>query len=255
MVFDHDPKLQVQTTNLSRTGLCVSSDYLAETGAELSGAIMLPGLPAPFRARVIWARKVRAGQSLNEKNTMGLEFTVAPGGVYDQYIDDAGGGRPTGAHPSVAPQPSSPPTQPAHEAVPTLAPVRRAPPPAQWLSSPKGLIGQIKHTIEARDLAAPAGTYSSGLASATVASWVEQAAMRCVAGILPPNAVTVGVNLHITVGHEPAALVGDKIATTVRVSEVSADGNLLTFELRVDDGRRALVAGRHTRLLLHHRKL
>ncbi len=87
VVFDHDPRLRAFTINLSRGGLCISSDYVTAPGTELGGAVVLPdGERANFEAMVAWARKVRA---LDDTNKMGLDFVIPPGENYYEMIEEA----------------------------------------------------------------------------------------------------------------------------------------------------------------------
>ena len=87
VVFDHDPGRPAFTGSISRKGIGISSDFVAVPGTRIEAAIVLPdGQKANFEAVVVWARKVRAGASLTAMNSMGLEFIIPPGELYNRLL-------------------------------------------------------------------------------------------------------------------------------------------------------------------------
>jgi predicted thioesterase len=103
IIFAHDPKRPAYTRNLSDGGLCIISDYVAKPGTELSGSIVLPdGHRDGFECTVVWARKLKGENAIQDTNTMGVEFLIPPSEAYLAYIASAlEGNQPSSDHPAV----------------------------------------------------------------------------------------------------------------------------------------------------------
>jgi len=243
VVFEHDPRRPAFTTNLSRDGLCISSDWVGEVGTPVSGALVLPdGRQVNFEAEVRWVRKAR-GRDLKDKNTMGVEFAIPPGQAYDSLL----GPEALQENPSAVAA-----AAPAQVAVqPAVAPVEAAPaaPAPTAPASPLGMAHRIQTAVAEGDLADPSGTCPCALSPARAAEWIEEAARRAVLAALGPGSVNIGVELSVNVSHGEPLLVGTPVVTTVQISEASPDGRMLTFEAQIDDGQRVFVRARHRRWL------
>jgi predicted thioesterase len=240
VVFEHDPRRPAFTTNLSRDGLCISSDWVSEVGSAVSGALVLPdGQKVNFEAEVRWVRKAR-GRDLQDKNTMGIEFAIPPGETYDgllgpEALQENPSAVAAAAPATAAPQPAAP------------VPVEAA--PAAPAGSPVGMAHRIQTVVADGDLADPSGTCPCALSPARAAAWVEEASRRAVLAALGPGSVNIGVELSVNVSHGVPLAVGTPVAITVQISEASPDGRMLTFEAQIDDGQRVIVKARHRRWL------
>jgi len=243
VIFDHDARLRAQTSNISPTGLCIASDFIAAPGTMVGGALALPGgTSANFEGAVIWARSVRGTEALTVKNTMGLEFVIPPGEHYDALFE----GQTAPANPKVVAtlQAPAPAPAPAPAARPTAA---LAQPDPVWSVPPVGVVGRTSTTVQPHQLAAPVDRFASSIGPTTAAGWVEQACLQAVAPHLNPKYTTVGVGLQLTVPQHPPTAVGSPVITTARLVEISPDGYLLIFEVSVSDGQRELAFGKHSR--------
>jgi predicted thioesterase len=75
------------TANLSRTGLCLHSDYVVMPGTELTLKLGLPGVAEiSVPAHVEWARKLRGNETLQAAHSMGVRFLQAPGPEYARFM-------------------------------------------------------------------------------------------------------------------------------------------------------------------------
>jgi predicted thioesterase len=252
VLFDHDARVRAQTTNISHTGLCISSDFIAAPGTTVGGALALPGGgSANFEAAVVWARKVRGRDALTDKNTMGLEFIIPPGELYEALFD--GSAAALAAAPALAAQAPAPalapaPT-PASASIPLLATSEQpdTSPGPVWSASPTGQVGRANATALVHHLAAHPDRYATSLGPAAAAEWIEQACVEAVAPHLSPAYTTVGVGLQLTVPQHPPLEVGSVLTATARVASISSDGYTLIFEVSISDGRREVAFGKHSR--------
>jgi hypothetical protein len=275
VIFDHNNTLRAQTTNVSMTGMCIASDYIAVPGTQFLASVTLPdGNMANFEAVVIWARKVRAKADFAEKNTMGLEFIIPPGEHYNAVISaalDGTASKPATAAAvrSTAPavrrtghttRPMTPVAGPAAP-VPTPSAAPAPSPKASPIVSPKstgvdravGKVGMMEAKVKLEDLAAPSDIYPCSISPARAAEWIEKAAVRGVASSLPPGSVSVGVALQIEVKPFPPVRIGCKVATTAKLTGFSPDGKRLIFKFGIDDGEQLIASGRHERMIILQR--
>lgn len=264
VVFDHNNTLRAQTTNVSMTGMCIASDYIAVPGTQVLATVMLPGgQQANFEAVVIWARKVRAKADFAEKNTMGLEFVIPPGEHYNEVIVAALDGkipRQATTSPAItAPQTRAPSARQTSPSVRPAAPAVQA--KAAPVMSPKetvvakavGKVGMLEAKVRLEDLAAPSDLYPCSISPARAAEWIEKAAVRGVASSLPPGSVSVGIALQIEIKPFPPVRIGCRIATTAKFTGFSPDGKRLIFKFGIDDGEQLIASGRHERMIIVQR--
>jgi predicted thioesterase len=245
VILDDVPGIGAVTVNLSRSGLCISSDYLAAPRDEIGAALVLPsGEQANFEATVVWVRKARRSASLEEKNLMGLHFSIPPGEEYNALIDQW----VTTLHSSsTTSAPAVPPADPQREPITTPASVE---PDGVGVISLVGQLGKMSTTVTAEDLAAPSDRFRSTISPTTAGRWAEEASARSVIQLLPPGSVTMGVSLHLMVTHDPPTPVGTRLTTVARVIDVSPDGKIMTLDFKIDDGARVVARGRHARAIV-----
>ena len=77
---------------------------------------------------------------------------------------------------------------------------------------------------------------------------MECAAMWCVQNELPEGKGTVGVN--ISSSHLAPTPVGMKVTATAEVTDVSANGKMITFKVTVSDAEGLIGEGIHTRAVI-----
>ena len=77
---------------------------------------------------------------------------------------------------------------------------------------------------------------------------MECAAMWCVQNELPEGKGTVGVN--ISSSHLAPTPVGMKVTATAEVTDVSANGKMITFKVRASDAEGLIGEGIHTRAVI-----
>lgn len=77
---------------------------------------------------------------------------------------------------------------------------------------------------------------------------MECAAMWCVQNELPEGKGTVGVN--ISSSHLASTPVGMKVTATAEVTDVSANGKMITFKVTASDAEGLIGEGTHTRAVI-----
>ena len=77
---------------------------------------------------------------------------------------------------------------------------------------------------------------------------MECAAMWCVQNELPEGKGTVGVN--ISSSHLAPTPVGMKVTATAEVTDVSANGKMITFKVTASDAEGLIGEGTHTRAVI-----
>ena len=77
---------------------------------------------------------------------------------------------------------------------------------------------------------------------------MECAAMWCVQNELPEGKGTVGVN--ISSSHLAPTPVGMKVTATAEVTDISANGKMITFKVTVSDAEGLIGEGIHTRAVI-----
>ena len=77
---------------------------------------------------------------------------------------------------------------------------------------------------------------------------MECAAMWCVQNELPEGKGTVGVN--ISSSHLAPTPVGMKVTATVEVTDISANGKMITFKVTASDAEGLIGEGTHTRAVI-----
>ena len=77
---------------------------------------------------------------------------------------------------------------------------------------------------------------------------MECAAMWCVQNELPEGKGTVGVN--ISSSHLAPTPVGMKVTATAEVTDVSANGKMITFKVTASDAEGLIGEGTHTRAII-----
>ncbi len=77
---------------------------------------------------------------------------------------------------------------------------------------------------------------------------MECAAMWCVQNELPEGKGTVGVN--ISSSHLAPTPVGMKVTATAEVTEISANGKMITFKVTASDAEGLIGEGTHTRAVI-----
>ena len=77
---------------------------------------------------------------------------------------------------------------------------------------------------------------------------MECAAMWCVQSELPEGKGTVGVN--ISSSHLAPTPVGMKVTATAEVTEISANGKMITFKVTASDAEGLIGEGTHTRAVI-----
>ena len=77
---------------------------------------------------------------------------------------------------------------------------------------------------------------------------MECAAMWCVQKELPEGKVTVGV--EIASSHLAPTPVGVKVTATAEVTDVSANGKMITFKVTASDAEGLIGEGTHTRAVI-----
>ena len=252
VVFDHDPARPAYTSNVSRKGIAVISDFVAVPGSKIEAAVVLPdGQNANFVAVVAWARKARMSASLTAMNSMGLEFSIPPGELYNAFL--------TNAQPSHPPPAGLPVSNDAfakqRQVTLGTSPQPPGPQPEQrsagnWPFSPVGHKGQIAIMVDAKDFSATPERYPCSISLIKAAGWIEQAAVRSLVTILPASMVTIGLSIQVSVEHHPPVLVGDKLDIFTEVAEVGPDGKVLVFEARIESGKQEIGKGQMIRKLV-----
>jgi predicted thioesterase len=206
--------------------------------------VLPSGDQANFEATVVWVRKAKRSASLEEKNLMGLHFSIPPGEEFNALVDEAL--RSQQSH-STTSAPAVRAATPEREPITTPASVE---PDGVGVISLVGQLGKMTTTVTAEDLAAPSDRFPSTISPTTAGRWAEEASARSVIQLLPPGSVTMGVSLHLTVTHDPPTPVGTRLTTIARVIDVSPDGKILTLDFKIDDGARVVARGRHARAIL-----
>ncbi|MCC8035605.1 MAG: thioesterase family protein [Rikenellaceae bacterium] len=84
------------------------------------------------------------------------------------------------------------------------------------------------------------------LASPAMVALMENAAMKCVAGSLPPGSTTVGTEINIT--HTRATAPGRKV--TAKAVLQSVEGRRLTFGVSAADQTGIIGEGTHVRYIV-----
>ena len=79
---------------------------------------------------------------------------------------------------------------------------------------------------------------------------MECAAMWCVQKELPEGKGTVGV--EIASSHLAPTPVGRKVTATAEVTDVSANGKMITFKVTASDAEGLIGEGTHTRAVIHN---
>ena len=77
---------------------------------------------------------------------------------------------------------------------------------------------------------------------------MECAAMWCVQNELPEGKGTVGVN--ISSSHLAPTPVGMKVTATAEVTDISANGKMITFKVTASDAEGLIGEGTHTRAII-----
>lgn len=77
---------------------------------------------------------------------------------------------------------------------------------------------------------------------------MECAAMWCVQNELPEGKGTVGVN--ISSSHLAPTPVGMKVTATAEVTDISANGKMITFKVTASDAEGLIGEGTHTRAVI-----
>ena len=77
---------------------------------------------------------------------------------------------------------------------------------------------------------------------------MECAAMWCVQNELPEGKGTVGVDISST--HLAPTPVGMKVTATAQVTDISANGKIITFKVTASDAEGLIGEGTHTRAII-----
>ena len=109
--------------------------------------------------------------------------------------------------------------------------------------------------VGAKDFSAPPERYPCSISLIKAAGWIEQAAVRSIATILPASMVTIGLSMQLSVEHHLAVLVGDKLEISAEVAEVGQDGQALRFEARIESGKQEIGKGHMMRKLVGQQPL
>jgi len=230
------------TINLSRTGFSLHSNFVLPGGRDIRGRIALPSGPeVEFVGQVRWVRKLRGTEVLYAQHAMGVMFQAAPAGAYAAFLRDSSARPPAAlAKPAAQPAPTDgADSEPAPASAPTLQP---------------GQEGRLEVTVRVDDLAAPGDVYECSVCVGRAALWMEQAAVRAVAGLLPPWAATVGLTMQLTITHAPPTPVGAKLVAMARLVALSDDGRELTFALALREGSHLIARGQHVRVVIEPRR-
>lgn len=265
VVFEHDPQLAAVTVNISKHGLCVASDYVVASGSPISASIVLPdGRPVTFTGMVRWSRKQRGESTLASTNTMGIRFTVPPGEAYLAFVDETVGSVAAQPADELGPVPTMPGRGAAPAAMPSAVPLRAVvaqggellpvpePGELEWPVPPLGQVERLVATVQLGDLATGSEKHPAGLALGRAAQWIDEAASRCLAALLPPGLHSAGVGLSLTLTHRPPVAVGTRIKVEVKVTRVTARGRTISLEARITEGSRELASGQLARIVVGH---
>ena len=81
-----------------------------------------------------------------------------------------------------------------------------------------------------------------------LAAMMENAALEYIARELPEGKSTVGVK--VSVEHTAPTPVGMEVTVRVRVTDISANGKLIDFEMEAFDAAGSIGTGRHQRAII-----
>ena len=81
-----------------------------------------------------------------------------------------------------------------------------------------------------------------------LAAMMENAALEYIARELPEGKSTVGVK--VSVEHTAPTPVGTEVTVRVRVTDISANGKLIDFEMEAFDAAGPIGTGRHQRAII-----
>jgi hypothetical protein len=232
------------TTNLSETGVCLQSGLLTSSGRPVGGMLYLPtGEVVAFESEVRWIKKARGERTLIDETSVGLRFTKPPGEVYLAFL--------TGTRKAEGPWLATPPRAiPAvrTDGVELVAVAGRnhagrntQPRVCSTFAWPERLRPGLKGLVVA---VARSGDFEGGaLALQRGAVWIEQAAARAIAGLLPGGVVASGVRLEIDLADAVACAPGAKVLTTAQLADVTPETRRLRFDASIRQGGEEVASG------------
>jgi len=115
-----------------------------------------------------------------------------------------------------------------------------------------GLVGECTATVDATNVASAVGSGGIDVFSTpAMVALMENAAIRAVAAVLPPDQTTVGT--HLDIRHLAATPVGLEIRARAELREV--DGRKLTFTVEAFDSYEKIGEGTHERMVVDPSRL